>query len=66
MNDLRCLAKPRSAITITLPDGTVKEGTAWETTPYMIAEVILFPRLSYWNKQINSFRIQDHTFLNQL
>ena len=40
MNDLRCLAKPRSAITITLPDGTVKEGTAWETTPYMIAEGI--------------------------
>ena len=40
MNDLRCLAKPRSAITITLPDGTVKEGTAWETTPHMIAEGI--------------------------
>lgn len=40
MNYLRCLAKPRSPITITLPDGTVKEGTAWETTPYMIAEGI--------------------------
>ncbi|KAI7867143.1 hypothetical protein BDF14DRAFT_1727140 [Spinellus fusiger] len=29
--------KPRTAITITLPDGTVKEGTAWETSPMTIA-----------------------------
>lgn len=29
--------KPREAITITLPDGTVKEGTSWETTPLDIA-----------------------------
>ncbi|OAD79199.1 hypothetical protein PHYBLDRAFT_106919 [Phycomyces blakesleeanus NRRL 1555(-)] len=29
--------KPRVPITITLPDGTVKEGTAWETTPMNIA-----------------------------
>ncbi len=30
-------AKPKEAITITLPDGSVKEGTAWVTTPYDIA-----------------------------
>ncbi|ORZ21236.1 hypothetical protein BCR42DRAFT_459239 [Absidia repens] len=29
--------KPREAITITLPDGTVKEGTSWETSPMSIA-----------------------------
>lgn len=31
---------PRVAITITLPDGKVKEGTAWATTPLNIAEGI--------------------------
>lgn len=30
-------AKPKEPITITLPDGSVKEGTAWVTTPYDIA-----------------------------
>ncbi|KAG1147112.1 hypothetical protein G6F37_002875 [Rhizopus arrhizus] len=29
--------KPREPITITLPDGSVKEGTSWETTPISIA-----------------------------
>ncbi|KAI8341381.1 hypothetical protein BC941DRAFT_416707 [Chlamydoabsidia padenii] len=29
--------KPRVPITITLPDGTVKEGTSWETSPMTIA-----------------------------
>ncbi|CAO3624797.1 unnamed protein product [Cunninghamella echinulata] len=29
--------KPRVPITITLPDGTVKEGTSWETSPMDIA-----------------------------
>ncbi|KAI8880867.1 threonyl-tRNA synthetase [Backusella circina FSU 941] len=29
--------KPREPITITLPDGSVKEGTSWETTPMDIA-----------------------------
>lgn len=31
------LDKPRVPITITLPDGTIKEGTAWETSPMDIA-----------------------------
>ena len=34
------LEKPREEITITLPDGAVKTGTSWETTPLMIAESI--------------------------
>ncbi|KAI8370356.1 uncharacterized protein BYT42DRAFT_502441 [Radiomyces spectabilis] len=29
--------KPREPITITLPDGSVKEGTSWETSPMTIA-----------------------------
>jgi threonyl-tRNA synthetase len=29
--------KPRVPITITLPDGTVKEGISWETSPMTIA-----------------------------
>src|SRR5438046_375609 len=29
--------KPRDPITITMPDGTVKAGTSWETTPGEIA-----------------------------
>lgn len=33
----RHAAKPKEPITITLPDGSVKEGTAWVTTPYYIA-----------------------------
>lgn len=37
---LRCLEKPHDEITITLPDGAVKTGKAWETTPMMIAEGI--------------------------
>jgi len=28
---------PREAIEITLPDGAVKEGTSWETSPLSIA-----------------------------
>ncbi|KAG2200188.1 hypothetical protein INT47_009826 [Mucor saturninus] len=35
--DAEIAQKPREAITITLPDGTVKEGIAWETTPLSIA-----------------------------
>ena len=31
---------PREAITITLPDGAVKEGIAWVTTPLSIAAAI--------------------------
>jgi len=30
-------SKPRVPIQITLPDGTVKEGTSWETTPLAVA-----------------------------
>jgi hypothetical protein len=30
-------AKPRRAIVITLPDGSSRDGTAWETTPMDIA-----------------------------
>lgn len=30
-------AKAKEPITITLPDGSVKEGTAWVTSPYDIA-----------------------------
>jgi len=29
--------KPKTPLTVTLPDGSVKEGTAWVTTPYDIA-----------------------------
>lgn len=32
--------KPREPITITMPDGSVKEGTSWETTPGEIAKGI--------------------------
>ncbi|TLD17561.1 uncharacterized protein PgNI_00470 [Pyricularia grisea] len=32
--------KPREPITITMPDGSVKNGTAWETTPADIAKGI--------------------------
>ena len=34
------LEKPREDITITLPDGAVKTGKSWETTPLMVAESI--------------------------
>ena len=37
---LMLLEKPRVDITITLPDGAVKTGKSWETTPLMIAEGI--------------------------
>lgn len=33
-------AKPRDPITITLADGSIKQGIAWETTPAQIAEGI--------------------------
>ncbi|KAL5606432.1 hypothetical protein BROUX41_002848 [Berkeleyomyces rouxiae] len=33
-------AKPREPITITMPDGSSREGTAWETTPAEIAKSI--------------------------
>jgi threonyl-tRNA synthetase len=33
-------AKPRVPISITLPDGSVKDGTAWETSPMDIAKGI--------------------------
>ena len=33
----RIAAEPRESITITLPDGGVKEATSWETTPFQIA-----------------------------
>ncbi|KAH3684049.1 hypothetical protein WICPIJ_004987 [Wickerhamomyces pijperi] len=33
-------AQPRTAIKITLKDGTIKEGTAWETSPLQIAQEI--------------------------
>ena len=36
--EARYAAQPRSAIKITLPDGAVKEGTSWETTPLDIAK----------------------------
>ncbi|KKA28045.1 hypothetical protein TD95_001539, partial [Thielaviopsis punctulata] len=32
--------KPREPITITMPDGSTREGTAWETTPAEIAKSI--------------------------
>ncbi|OAD07919.1 hypothetical protein MUCCIDRAFT_168698 [Mucor lusitanicus CBS 277.49] len=35
--DAEIAQKPREPITITLPDGTQKEGTSWETTPMSIA-----------------------------
>ncbi|KAL9541921.1 threonyl-tRNA synthetase [Mucor bainieri] len=35
--DAEIAQKPREPITITLPDGTQKEGTSWETTPLSIA-----------------------------
>ena len=31
---------PRTAIKVTLPDGKVVDGTAWETTPYEVARSI--------------------------
>lgn len=34
------LAQPRVPITITMPDGSVREGTAWETSPMDIAKSI--------------------------
>ncbi|KAG0083785.1 threonyl-tRNA synthetase, partial [Podila epicladia] len=33
-------AQPRVPITITMPDGSVREGTAWETSPMDIAKSI--------------------------
>ncbi|KAF0764933.1 hypothetical protein AaE_003023, partial [Aphanomyces astaci] len=33
-------AQPRKPIKITLPDGNVKEGISWETTPLDIAKAI--------------------------
>ncbi|KAI7904124.1 uncharacterized protein BX663DRAFT_504060 [Cokeromyces recurvatus] len=35
--DAEIAKKPREPITITLPDGSKKEGTSWETTPMSIA-----------------------------
>ncbi|KAI8971845.1 hypothetical protein BDF20DRAFT_907413 [Mycotypha africana] len=35
--DAEVAKKPREPITITLPDGSKKEGTSWETTPLSIA-----------------------------
>lgn len=34
------LAQPRVPITITMPDGSIREGTAWETSPMDIAKSI--------------------------
>lgn len=36
----RVAAMPRQEIEITLPDGKVKQGTSWETTPLMVAAEI--------------------------
>jgi threonyl-tRNA synthetase len=36
----RLAAKPRQPIRVTLPDGSVKEGVSWATTPLAIAEGI--------------------------
>ncbi|KAJ3082336.1 threonyl-tRNA synthetase [Quaeritorhiza haematococci] len=33
-------AKPRTPITVTLPDGRSMDGTAWETTPHDIAKLL--------------------------
>jgi threonyl-tRNA synthetase len=38
--DTEVAAKPREPITITLGDGSIKQGTSWETTPAEIAEGI--------------------------
>lgn len=38
--DQEIASKPRDPIKITMPDGSVKEGTAWETTPGDIAKGI--------------------------
>ncbi|TAQ87363.1 hypothetical protein B7494_g4336 [Chlorociboria aeruginascens] len=38
--DAEIAAKPRDAITITLADGSIKQGIAWETTPADIAKGI--------------------------
>lgn len=38
--DEEIAAKPRVPISITMADGSVKQGTAWETTPSQIAEGI--------------------------
>ncbi|KAI8997810.1 hypothetical protein BDB01DRAFT_846418 [Pilobolus umbonatus] len=37
LSDENAAKQPRVAIKVTLPDGTVKEGVAWETTPLSIA-----------------------------
>jgi threonyl-tRNA synthetase len=38
--DVKIAAKPREPITITLGDGSIKQGTSWETTPAEIAKGI--------------------------
>jgi threonyl-tRNA synthetase len=38
--DAEVAAKPRESITITMKDGTIKQGTSWETTPASIAKDI--------------------------
>ena len=38
--DAEIAAKPREPITITLADGSIKQGTSWETTPAEIAKGI--------------------------
>ncbi|ORZ33962.1 threonyl-tRNA synthetase [Catenaria anguillulae PL171] len=38
--DAEIQSKPREPISITLPNGTVKEGTSWQTTPMEIAKSI--------------------------
>ncbi|ORY84415.1 threonyl-tRNA synthetase [Protomyces lactucae-debilis] len=38
--DEAAAAKPRSPITVTLPDGATREGTSWQTTPLEIASAI--------------------------
>jgi threonyl-tRNA synthetase len=35
-----CKGKPREEITVTLPDGSIRIGTSWETTPIQIAQGI--------------------------
>lgn len=37
---VRCIGKERSPIKITLRDGKVVDGKAWDTTPYQVAERI--------------------------
>ncbi|OBT64172.1 threonyl-tRNA synthetase [Pseudogymnoascus sp. 23342-1-I1] len=38
--EIELAAKPREPITITMKDGSIKEGTSWETTPSEIAKAI--------------------------